>query len=105
MRNLSYALLMGVLVGLVALMGRPDPAYAQSDKWAKSVKGQVIFAGANVPQPQQLNVTKDQEHCLGKGPIVSEEWVINPSNKGIKNVFVWITAAGFAKPPIHPSLA
>jgi len=104
MRNLSYALLITALVGLTSLATRPEPAYAQANQWAKSVKGQVVFAGAAIPQPKQLQVTKDQEHCLGKGPIVSEEWVINPSDKGIKNVFVWITKPDGTKPPIAPDL-
>jgi len=104
MRKLSYVLAFACLVALTGLAASPDFVYAQGNQWGKSVKGQVVFAGANVPQPAALNVNKDQQHCLGNGPLVSEEWVVNKDNKGIKNVFVWITTPTGAKPPINPTL-
>src|SRR5436190_19977241 len=105
MRKLSYVLASACLVALVALASCPDFVYAQANQWGNSVKGEVVFAGANVPQPAVLNVNKDQQHCLGKGPLVSEEWVIDGKNKGIKNVFVWITNPDGSKPPINPAVA
>jgi hypothetical protein len=70
MRKLSYVLASACLVALVTLASCPDFVYAQANTWAKSVKGQVVFPGA-VPQPKMLDVNKDQQHCLVKGPIVS----------------------------------
>jgi len=105
MRKLSYVgtvvLVGGVLA--IALSGRPANA-AGDDKWS-DVKGQVVFAGANVPKQAPLNVNKDQQACLAKGPILNEEVVVNPQNKGVANVFVWITDASGAKPPMNPALA
>jgi len=105
MRKLVIVTLFAGLVGAVGLTGSPESAYAQAGKWGKAIKGQVIFAGAQVPQPQQVNVTKDQEHCLGKGPLLNEEWVVSPASKGIKNVFVWIATESGGKPPVHADLA
>jgi hypothetical protein len=75
-----------------------------------TIKGQVVWAG-DVPAPKNKDVTADQKHCLGKGPIPDEEFVINKDNKGVRWVFVWLMpvppAAGGAKPeplPIHPAL-
>src|SRR5206468_193327 len=64
-----------------------------------------VYAGAQVPEPVVLNVNKDQNHCLSKGPLLSEEWVINKKNKGVRWTFVWLapSAAG-EKLPIHPDL-
>jgi plastocyanin len=89
-------------LGAVCLGARS--ANAADDKWA-TVKGQVVFVGANVPARPPLNVNKDQQACLAKGPILSEEVVVNPDNKGVANVFVWITAADGGKPPINPAMA
>jgi hypothetical protein len=60
-----------------------------------------VFDG-NPPEPAPLTVNKDQAQCLAKGPILDEKWVVNKGNKGVKNVFVWLTAADGGKPAIHP---
>jgi plastocyanin len=55
------------------------------------VKGQIVFpAGAAVPERKALDVTQDKAHCLSKGPLLDETLVVNPKNKGIKNVVVWL---------------
>jgi hypothetical protein len=99
MRNLSYSVLLAGLVGLVGA----GSAAGQDAKWV-TIKGQIVFAG-NPPALPPLMVNKDQGHCLAKGPVPNEEWVINSTNKGIKNVVVWITGASGARPAIHPNLA
>jgi hypothetical protein len=80
----------------------PIAGSARADDWG-TVKGQIVFDG-NPPTAAQLNVTKDQAHCLAKGPIVSEAWVINNQNKGVKNVFVWLVSESGGKPKINPNL-
>jgi plastocyanin len=69
-----------------------------------TVKGQVVYAG-NPPAQKALNVNKDQQACLAKGPIVNEEVVVNKDNKGMANVFVWITTASDGKPTVPADLA
>jgi len=99
MRKLSIALLTGLLAGALG----HGPALAQDKDWV-TVKGKVVYDGTP-PEPAVLKVDKDQEHCLGKGPIVSHEWVVNASDKGVANVFVWLTGPGGAKLKINPTLA
>ena len=60
------------------------------DKWA-TVKGQVVFpAGTPIPKREALNVTQDKDHCLSKGDILDESVIVNPKNRGIKNVVVYL---------------
>ncbi len=101
MRKLSYASLVALVGGLLIVAATADAKQAGK---TGTIKGQVVFAGSSIPEPKQLNVTKDQQHCLGKGPIVSEEWVINKNNKGIKNVFVWLTTTSGGSPPVPANL-
>lgn len=96
MRSLSYA-------GLTALA-----VFAVSAPLARAqgtVKGTVVWAGDKIPARPQLNVNKDQQACLAKGPILGEEVVVDPNSKGMANVFVWITAADGGKPPVPAALA
>ena len=48
------------------------------------MKGQIVFAGAALPAPKLINVdnNQDKQHCVSKGPLVSDEWTINKDNKG-----------------------
>ena len=71
-----------------------------------TITGQIVYDGAPIPERKALNVSKDQEHCLGKGPILSEDWVVNKQNKGVRWTFVWLAPepGGAAALPIHPTL-
>lgn len=82
-------------------------AVADDDKNWGTIKGKVVFAGDKLPDPVELKVDKDQGHCLEKGKLFSDEWVVNKENNGIKWVFVWLAPepGGAVKTlPIHPSL-
>lgn len=92
MRRLCYAGLAAVVV-----MGMAVPAVRAQG--GATIKGQVVWAGSDVPKQAPVNVNKDQAACLAKGPILNEEVVVNPSNKGVENVFVWITKTDGTKPP------
>jgi hypothetical protein len=100
MRFLSNVLL---VAGVGAILASSPAAQAQG-KFGTALKGQVVYGG-DAPAPPKLDVNKDQGHCLSKGPVVGEELVVNSANKGVKNVFVWITTDGGTKPPISPALA
>jgi hypothetical protein len=82
-------------------------AAADDDKAWGTIKGQIVFGGDKLPDPVELKVDKDQDHCLEKGKLYSDEWVINKTNKGVRWVFVWLAPepGGAVKTlPIHPSL-
>jgi len=95
-----------------------------------TVKGQIVWDESKpIPKLTPLKVTKDEEvaakdkEYYKDGTLTNEELVINPKNKGIKNVFVWLapepTAAqladlkskklkefpSFTAADIHPDLA
>jgi hypothetical protein len=101
-RYLALAALCALMIlGLGSTTVADNPA-----AWGE-VTGQVVYGGDSIPELKKLEVTKDQEHCLGMGPILSEEWVVNPKNKGVRWVFVWLGPAdpkSKVKLPIHPDL-
>src|SRR5437899_10286244 len=77
----------------------------QGDSAWGTIKGQIIYDGDPIPERKALNVSKDQEHCLGKGPILSEDWVVDKQNKGVRWTFVWLAPEpGGAALPFHPIL-
>jgi hypothetical protein len=59
-----------------------------------------------MPSPKKLDVNKDQAHCLSKGPIYSEELVVNPKNKGVRWTVVWLVSDkdGKTSPPVPARL-
>jgi hypothetical protein len=72
-----------------AVLFTPTSPAADGD-WA-TVKGQIVFpAGKAAPERKKLDVSQDKEHCLSKGDILDESLIVNPKNKGIKNVVVWL---------------
>ncbi len=83
-------------------------ASAAGAQWA-TVKGQVVFpADKAIPKRAPLNVTQDKDHCLSKGDILDESVIVNPKNKGVKNVVVFLRPddtdpkSEFPKDKIHP---
>ena len=52
------------------------------------------------------NVNKDQAVCLKNGPILQQDYVVNPKNKGVRWAVVWLVDANDlnAALPIHPNL-
>jgi hypothetical protein len=83
-------------------------ASAAQGQWA-DVKGQVVFpADLPIPKRTVLNVNGNAA-CLKKGPILEETIIVNPKNRGVKNVVVWLRPnnannpkAKFAANEIHP---
>jgi hypothetical protein len=64
---------------------------------AGDIKGHIVWGEDQIPEMPVLNVDKDQKCCLAKGPVHSEDWVINPKNKGIRWTFVWLAPVPPAK--------
>ena len=82
-------------------------APARSDDGWGTVEGQVTFAGTDdQAKPVPANVDKDQAVCLKDGPIYKSDYVVNPKNKGVRWVVVWLVDADdFNKAlPINPDL-
>jgi hypothetical protein len=94
-----------LLGSLIVVSAFALPGAARADGWG-TLQGVVAWEG-DVPEREKIKVDKDQAACLAKGPLYSEDFLINKKNKGVKNVFVWlIDASGDHKKPlpIHPKL-
>jgi plastocyanin len=88
----------------VMLLSRTGRATDPPQQWG-NVKGQVVWGGGELPPQKTAKVDKDQEHCLSKGPIPDESWVVNGENKGVRWAFVWLAPEpGQPKLSIHPDL-
>jgi hypothetical protein len=97
--HLGAALAAGIVVVLAGA------ATAADGDWG-TVKGQVTWGGAAPWVPEKVDVSKDKDHCLSKGPIFDEKFIVGKDG-GVKDVIVWLQNGDDykAKMPIHPSLA
>jgi hypothetical protein len=98
----SIAARLALLSGAVLLFASSAKA---EDKWG-TVEGQVIWNGGDVPAPAPANVDKDQAVCLKNGPILKQDFVVNPKNKGVRWAVVWLVDANnpLAPLPSNPDL-
>lgn len=81
----SHGAAMAACLALAAVAGQVRAA----DEWG-AVQGQIKFKG-EVPPPTVATATKDQQVCGNTVP--TDELVVDPSTKGIANVFVWVAKA------------
>jgi hypothetical protein len=107
MRYFSVAAVLATLTGLALVVNNPLARAQGPADWG-TIKGQVVWGGDAVPDRKEIagvNANQDKAHCLSKGPLLSEDWVINKKNKGIRYTFVWLAPAAIGKNlPIHPKL-
>src|SRR5262249_14407989 len=107
MRKRTIVVGVGLLVTLVACTSRPadpppvevsgtvlaandDAAKADNDngnsKWG-TIKGRIVFDGDQIPKRpviDAVNQHQDKKHCLSKGDLLREDWVVDPKNKGVR---------------------
>jgi len=97
-------------VQFVALiLGATGLTASAQDGWSL-VKGSIVYpAGKAVPERKKLDITQDKAHCLKDGDILDETLIVNPKNKGIKNIVVWLRpdnmdpkGSAIPKANIHP---
>ena len=88
------------LIGIIPLLFGVE-VHAQN--WG-SVKAQIVWGDSAVPDREKITVMKDQGHCSGNGPLLSEVLLIEPKSKGIKNVLVWLKSTDDSPLSIHPDL-
>ena len=99
------------------------PAFAVADDWV-TVKGRVVWnKEAPIPKRAPLKADTDAEVAAKDKEFLSEDYVVNPKNRGIRDVAVWLapepTAAqlknlqagrvkvfpSFDPKTVHPALA
>jgi hypothetical protein len=77
------------------------PALARSmAEWAH-LRGRIVYDGTP-PVPKRITVNKDQEVC-GKYTLIEESLVVNPENRGVKDVIVMLTQASGETTEVHDS--
>lgn len=92
-------------VTALVLAGLPWAGEARAQQDWGTIKGRIVWDGDQPPAQKAVEVTKDHEHCLAKGPIPDESVVVNKTNGGMRWVFVWlIPDQPGAKLPINPKL-
>lgn len=74
-----------------------QPVGAQ--EWS-SLAGRFVVTG-DVPKPERLEVTRDEEVC-GQFGLMDESLLVNSKNRGLKNVVIWLASKGDI--PVHPTL-
>jgi hypothetical protein len=95
-----------VVVLVVSLCLTPSAAPGRADgaqHWA-DVKGQIVWPAGPIPARPLLAVNVDVKHCQSRGPLRSEEKVVNPRNHGLRWVIVWLAPEKGRKLPVHPDL-
>lgn len=80
-------------IGNNAPQPAPAPGGNSPAAGAGTLRGQIVFGGAKIPEQAKLTINKDQDFCNSKGPIFDEKWVINPTNKGIRWAVVFLKPA------------
>ena len=73
------------LAAAALLVFGASPVLAQQ---TGELKIQFVYGG-DPPKPAQLNPNKDAQFC-GNHPLVDETLLVNPKNKGIKNVVLYV---------------
>lgn len=68
-----------------------------------SLKGRFVYDGTP-PSSIKLTPTKDLSVC-GKHELLNESLIVNPENKGIQNVVIFMYTKKGQTPPIHDSFA
>lgn len=84
-----------------------DTATPRADEPWGTIKGKAVWAGTDdEAKPVAANIDKDQAVCLKNGPIYKSDYVVNPKNKGVRWVVVWLVDANDYKKelPIKPDL-
>src|SRR5262245_6411972 len=74
------------------------------------VKGRIVWAGGALPERKPIDTSAlkgEADACLNRFPLLSEDWVVNKANKGVRWSFVWLVQEPIfrtEKLAIHPDL-
>jgi len=70
---------------------------AQTSGWG-GLTARFVLSG-ELPKPEPLQIERDAEVC-GQSGLVDESLVVNPENRGIRNIIVWLESKTAV--PVHP---
>lgn len=99
---------LGICLGVCAVLalGWTSSVGAQGGSWG-TVKGRILWGDKQIPASQEIETVKkhaDMAVCLKNGPVMSEKWVVNKKNNGLRWTFVWLADANKNPLPVHPDL-
>ena len=81
--NMTRCLILAISLALAT-------ASAQADDFG-TISGQVLMP--NAPAAAPINVVADKAHCLSKGPLLDETYIVDAKTMGLKNVVIWLRPA------------
>ena len=69
-----------------------------------TLRGQIVWPkNLDIPAPAMLNVTTDRASCCANdSPLLSNQLIIDPKTRGIRNVVVWLMPEPGATRRVHP---
>lgn len=82
----------GLFACILAISAVGAAGAADDEKWS-TIKGKVVLTGV-IPAQPAIALGANPPGCLKGGNPPAEDYIVNPKNKGLKNVFVWIEPAG-----------
>src|SRR5262245_5590488 len=84
---------------LILAMAATSTTACFAQQWS-SIKGQVVWPGEKMPViPPVAN-----KGCPAPGAVADNALIVNPKNKGVANVAVWLMAENGGAILIHPNL-
>jgi hypothetical protein len=98
--------MLATLTSLAASQGNPVAA----EDWGKALKGRIVWNKDAIPKREPIDTKNNMDGpkcqaCSKDGKLLTETWVVNERNKGIRWTFVWLAPEDAkAKMPIHPNL-
>jgi len=97
----------GLVAALAGFSHSPAASPApQGDNWT-TLKGRITWEG-KAPERKQITISVDKvacSSCRPDGKLMDEEFLINPKNKGLANVVVWLAPLDEGgKLPVNPNL-
>ncbi|MEZ6059626.1 MAG: hypothetical protein R3C19_04620 [Planctomycetaceae bacterium] len=94
-----------LVLRLLAVVGAITTAVsgraAIADEWT-TLRGRIVVSG-EIPEPEPLEITRDEEVC-GKVGLVDESLVVDGASHGVRNVVIWLYSKNDAV-PVHESYA
>jgi plastocyanin len=84
-------------------MGLFVVAPASAQEQFGTIKGRLVYGGAEVPKPKEIQVTKDPEVC-GVKPLVARDLMVDPKTKGVAFGVAYLVKPSGANPEAEKAL-
>jgi hypothetical protein len=102
-----YRIIVSVAILAAVLLAAPA---AQAQQGWGNIKGRIVWGQNDLPERKpiaKVNENNDKVHCLSKGPVLDEEWVVDKKTRGLQWTFIWLInddPKDKTPLPVHPTL-